>query len=637
MSPEQAAGKRREVGPRSDVYGLGVVLYELRAERRPFDFSGLSLAAACRLVTEQDVVAPGRVRPGLPRELDWIVQRALAKERDRRYASVADFLGDLRRFRRDEPVQAAPPGAGYVLRKFLRRHRTIAAAAGVVLATAAAAFVAVAAALVRARDAEAGERTRGAEATASATRAEAALQFLLDVFATASPDKTSKGRSVTMGEALDRAARDFERRFAEQPAILAALGRTIGRAYHGLGDYAAAERHLRGSLAVHRQSFPDRTEDLVRLHVDLAEVHLRGEQLASARAELERAEALFRAGRSSDRLRLVLRMQRGDLQLAEGDKALAAATLRDAVAELRRRFGDEDRDVLVGMNLLGGTLFASGDLEGAEPLFRAALEGCTAVKGEDHPDTLAAAMNLAMLLFSRKAPDAVSMTERVLQARRRVLGPDHADTLGVLVNLGGQHYMLGNLDAAMELWREGLANAGKLPREHPVVQTLLMNVATVERDRGNWAAASAACAEMLDVRRRTLGQAHERTLVALTMLADIHRNAGDLARADARFREALAIAQQAEPPDLPNVYRSQLGLGRTAAAAQQFEDSERALLWCRDHFDAATAKLAIKGMLVRVEPELAKLYAAWGRTDEAARYRAIVEDASWNERAGGTK
>ena len=633
MSPERLAGAAADADVRSDVWGLGVVLFEILAGRPPFAIDGSSVASA------QAAIAAGAPRPSaladLPVELDWIVQRALERDRERRYPSADALREDLRRFAGDQSLLAAPPSAVYRLRKLVRRHRAASVATIAAVVIALAAFVAVTTALVRTRRAEASEREGKEVARASATRAEAALSFLLDVFGTAAPGSSAKGRDLTMAEGLAIAAADFDRRFEDEPEIRMALGRAIGLAYLALGDLEPAEHHLRGALALYERHAGGDAAITAELRLDLVSLLTEHGDLDDALRELGLAEAVL-ARHADHRAGLTARVQRGRLLLRSGARDEAVAALRDAVVAFDRAGPGSERDALIATNLLAGALHERGELDAALPLYDRALHGLARLKGEEHPDTLAAMSNYALLLFSRRpSAESVAVLERVLTVRERVLGPEHFETLMVLASLGSQAYMLGDRATAATRWELALQRAStSLPREHPIRVSLLSNLAALRRDEGEFERAESLQREVLALRREQLGDDHEQARLAQIGLAEVLRFAGRFDEARAEYEACLTAVRAAEPEQVPNTYRCLLGLGRVAAAQQDFAAAETALIACRELYDRAVARLAVKSMLLRPERELLSLYEAWGRSGEAARYRKIVDDPRYEERAG---
>lgn len=270
MSPEQAGAETLDVDTRSDVYALGVMLYELLTGSTPLrseTVRGAALAEVQRLVREVVTERPSvrlerELRStgetpvphtkrhaethALPQvaevrgDLDWIVLRALEKERARRYGSASALAEDLRRHLEDEPVLARPPSALYQFRKAVKRHRTafmagLSVAAALVVATVVSVNLAV--------------RARAAEklATERLSASEAVPEFL--IYALRSPDPSKSGRDVRVVEVLDQAVAEARSRFATQPLMRARLLETLGQTYHGLGLYAEAAELL-GETAV---------------------------------------------------------------------------------------------------------------------------------------------------------------------------------------------------------------------------------------------------------------------------------------------------------------------------------------------------------------------------------------------------
>ena len=621
MSPEQVEGGETDV--RTDVYGLGVVLYELLAERRPFELEGMPLTAACRAIVERDAPAVRRDRPSLPPELDWIVARALRKDPGERYASVADLAADVDRCRRHEPVLAAPPGVAYRARKFVRRHRLAVAAGGIVLAVSIAAFVTTAIALVRTQHAEAAEREGRTAAEAANRRGTAALDFLLDVFASVNPSRD--GRDIKMVDALARTAKDFDARLAGAPRIRAELGRTIGLSFLGLGKLDEAETHLRTCLSGYEREFGRDHAKTVRVAANLVQVLLERGQLDEAETLQQRTDAACEALPADDSLRVGIVINRANLQRARGDKVGAAATLRPLVDRLMVAKPD-DRQTLVAMNLLAGVLHGLGKLDEAQPLYQAAVDGFAKRGEKDSPDALLALNNLGALRYSRGERETVlPLLEEVLATRRRVLGDSHPSTIGAMCNVASVHYGLGHFAPAAQGFRDALVAFGAYDKtdkdDQSVVQTLLANLATSERELEHLGEAIRLGERVLTVRTQKLGAGHDATLQTAAMVADAHRLARDFDRALAMFVDCRDRAQSASPPQWTNVYRAELGVARSLLGKADYAGAERSLLRCRELFDQAEGAAPVKGQLLRAEPLLVDLYLAWGKPEAAAHYR----------------
>ncbi|MBL8733455.1 MAG: tetratricopeptide repeat protein, partial [Planctomycetes bacterium] len=502
----------------------------------------------------------------------------------------------------------------------VRRHRVAVAAGAAVVLVTVGALIVVTQALLRTTAAEARERDGRTIAEAQARRAAAASDFLLDVFSAVDPGKD--GRDVKMADALARAARDSDARLASQPGLQSALGQTIGLAYFGLGMLDEAETHLRHSLAAAETGHGQHSPEVARVLVDLALVLQRRGRLKEADAALQRGEGIAATLPPTDFTTTAIATRRADLLRASGDREAARRLLEPLVAQMRATRGPHDRSTPVATTLLAGVLHELGQLEPAERLYREAFEGFVAVKGEDHPDSLTALNNLMMVQYSRgQRRELLPTLQRLLDVRRRALGDDHPDTIATLNNLAGVSYGIGEFDRAAPLYREAADRIREREgRAHPVYARILANLATAERELGQYDAAIRHAEEAFELRREAAGPSHEGTLMTQALLADCHRFAGHLDVALPMFEQVRELAAQATPPQLANLYRCDLGLGRGLLALQRFDAAEQALLRCRDRFAAADQAMAVKGQLVPPDANLHELYTRWGKPELAQRY-----------------
>jgi len=331
MSPEQVAGDPAELDTRSDVYALGVILYELLVGRLPYDLPRRSLPEAMRIIHEQEPARLGTIDRALRGDVETIVAKALEKEKDRRYQSAAELAADIRRFLRDEPIVARPSSAAYQLRKFARRNKALVggiAAVFVVLAVAA------------------GVSTwQAVRATKAKAQADAVNAFLQDVLGAVDPHEL-RGRDVTVRRGLDEAARKVAAgALDDQPEVEAAVRLSLGRTYRALGLFAESQPQLEAALDTRRRILGGTHPDTAHAMYELA----------------------------------LLRRERGDFAGAE-------SLHRDALAARRRRYGDDHLEVARSLVSLGGLLQAKGDLAGAEPLLREALEISKRAAGPDDPE-----------------------------------------------------------------------------------------------------------------------------------------------------------------------------------------------------------------------------------------------------------
>jgi len=352
MSPEQVLADPLEVDTRSDVYALGVILFELLAGSLPYKISR-QLHEAAQTIREEDPSPLGSISRTYRGDIETIVAKALEKDKARRYASAAELAADIRRYLNDEPIVARGPSATYQLGKFIRRHKAPVAAVAAVFA------VLIVGIIASNREAA---RARRAEQTA-----EAINDFLRnDLLAQASTAVQSRPDAKTdpdlkVRTALDRAAARITGKFEKQPLVEASIRQTIGATYSDLGLYADAQRQMERALELRRRALGEDHPDTLSTMHSVAELHrLQGKYV--------QAEPLFMK---------VLELQ-------------------------RRKLGKEHRDTLSTMNDLALLFLYQGKYAQAEPIFAEVLQGRRRVLGEQHLDTLSSMNDLAVLYRHRR-------------------------------------------------------------------------------------------------------------------------------------------------------------------------------------------------------------------------------------------
>jgi len=519
MTPSYAAPEqitRGEVTTATDVYALGVMLYELLAGTRPYSLVGTTAAEAERIVCETDPPLPSAAAPAararaLRGDLDTITMKALAKEPAHRYASAEALAADLRRHLDGLPVLARPATAGYRVRRFVRRHR-LGVAAGVAVALALVAGASVA--LWQAR-----------EARAEAERATAVSDFVVGLLN--APNAEVDGRDVRVADLLDRAAADLDSAFTGGPATEATLRHTLGMTYRSLALYDEAERQLERALAIRLRLVGPAHPDVAEIYGSLGRLYNVRGQYAAADSVLRLALAIARRhpGPADKRLGYILN-DLGNTQLELGDPAAAAVYWREALAIDERTLPEGHVDRLIAMENLALALYDGGDTTGGLGL----MSRQVAMLREHHPDndlTLGNSLaNYGSLLYGAgRREDAARLQREAVERFRRRHGDRHPDVAFALSNLGSTLGALGQLEESERLLRESAAIYGSVFGEayadHPDVGYPLVNLAKTLRDQRRYDEAEAAARRALAVFTTAFGADHPTTGRATTVLAEI--------------------------------------------------------------------------------------------------------------------
>ncbi|MEO0740444.1 MAG: serine/threonine-protein kinase [Bacteroidota bacterium] len=550
-APEQVRGEA--VTTATDVYALGLILYELLTGRRAYHFARTSAGEIERVICETEPLRPStavvrldddspplpvdttRLRRRLRGDLDTIVLKALAKDPARRYASAEALATDLRRHLAGQPIAARPATKRYRLVKWVRRNPAWAVAAVLVagLALVATVFAGV---VVRHNQLLAAERDR---VEREASRTEAVTEFLVGVFQVADPSE-SRGASVTAQELLDQGAQRLRTELADAPLVQAEVQGVVGRVYTNLGLYDQADSLLTAAV--------DQHEALMANGDPLA-----GDALA---------ENLERLG--------LLRYEQGvfDEAMAHLERALTLRlreTSPDALALARTR------------HLLGMLVHESGDLVRADSLFQASL----AVREEQAPpqDFAATLSSLGLLRSDAGTYDeAEPILQRALALQREHLGADHPETATTLYHLAQLYWTTGRLDEAEPLFRESLALSIQLFGPESASAALDYNqLGLVLVDQGRYDESEAAYEEALQIQRALFGDGHPDLSSTVLNLGALHFAQERYAEAEAAYREALRLDLAAFGNDHPYVAGDRVRLA-TLLIAQQQPDEAEALL-----------------------------------------------------------
>ena len=574
MSPEQAEGTGLNIDTRSDVYSLGVVLYELLAGALPFDpgtlreagieeirrsiredephrpstrIAALPAEAAAR-AAERRQMEVGALRRRVSGDLDWITMRALEKDPEHRYGSVAELADDIRRHLHHEPVLAGPPAMTYWLGKFARRHRAgtaFAAVISILLVAFAISMGVQSRRVARERDRANLEAERAARESVTTQQVS---DFLIGLFRTPSPGQ-ARGETITAREMLDRGAERVRTELSEQPQVQARLMQTIGTVYGQLGLY---ER----SLSLEQEALEIRLVALGENHAETAEsLHGVGSALyrlgenEDARAHLQRAlEVQERVLPPDDPAAATTLTRLASVYNSLGMYRESHSLSLRAAAIHEQAYGPEDFRVGQNLSWAGQMLGTLGELEEGVALGERALQILEKSLGPDHPDVAANVNGLAILNWRMKDYEAARpLFERALQMWEKNHGPEHPFTASGLNNLGRVLTDMGEYDAARERLEQAAALRERvLGPDHPDTATSILNLGRVRGLTGDLDQALALYERGLAIREDRLGPEHPLTAMALDGYAGVLRQAGQEEKAAELEARAAAIRAASE-------------------------------------------------------------------------------------------
>jgi serine/threonine-protein kinase len=657
-SPEQMRGEVLTTG--SDVYSLGIVLYELLCGHRPYAFAGGSprevVEAVCgrepeppsrRLQAEEGFVcargrrsaatpaavaaarrsSPERLERRLRGDLDAIALKALRKEPAERYASAEDLARDIERHRDGLPVEAHRRSRLYRGRKFVRRHR-----AGTVAASVAMLSLVVGAAAAAWQAAEArGERDR---ADAARTETEAALDRAQDVtgalaqiigagdpWAPGFQDTATARALLALGLARVEALEG-------QPGVQAALLDVLARVRASLGGLEEADALARRSLDLRLRSLGEEDPEVA------ASLNILGD-IARKRGRYHEAEALHREALDLQVHHLGPQHPEvagtlTDLALQiPGQRAEAEELSRRAVAIRRASLGAEHPLVASSLMVLGSIQRSRGNPAGAEAAYREALEIRRKVLGPEHPEVANSMVHLADLvqMYVDRTSRAESLYRQALDMQRRALGANHPARVHALGSLAELLSGRGEHAAAERLLREGLEirRAAFGPRHRAAAEGLGQLAAELRR-QGRLGEAERLLRESLTLWREAVGPDHFAVSGALSGIADVLVDGKRYDEAEALYLEALEIRRQAIGEEDAMVGLTLGSLGRLHALREEYARAESLYHRALDLFLPERTERSPNAR--RLHRELAEVYAAWGRDEEARKFRLLADGAA---------
>jgi serine/threonine protein kinase/tetratricopeptide (TPR) repeat protein len=601
MSPEQAEMSGLDIDTRSDIYSLGVLLYELLTSRTPFDHKELiaaGLDAMRRAIREKEPPRPStrlstmlhadlttvarqrhseppKLIHSLKGDLDWIVMKALEKDRVRRYETAHGLAIDIQRHLTNEPVAARPPSQLYRLQKMVRRNKVVFASACIVVAVLIGGLTASTWMFIR-------EKQARRQANTEARRSQQVALFLEEMLRGVGPSVALGRDTALLRDILDKTVERLAQDLKDQPEVQAELCNTIGEVYRALGQYRKAEEMLRGARVL-QSTLPGacRPDVATSLH-DLALVLRDQGKLPEAESLLRQALTVRRKIEGDEGPEGALCLNSLGLVLrSEGKLAEAEATHRQALAMQQKLLGRENLAVATSLNNLALVLREQGRFGQAEEASRESLRLNQKFLGQNDPAVAISLDNLAFVLRDAgKLDEAEALERQALAMGRKLFGNEHPAVATALNNLALVYSQGGKLIEAENLHREALAMRRKLlGNEHPETAASLNNLSLLLRQEGKLAEAETAEREALAIHSKLSGSESLSTATALNNLALVLRDRGNLAEAESCLRRALSTERQFlgdEHPSVAGSLRQLIEVLRREGKLAEIEELERA-------------------------------------------------------------
>jgi tetratricopeptide (TPR) repeat protein len=651
-SPEQVRGE--PVTTLTDVYALGVLLYELLTGQAPFRMKSASPLEVARLICEQEPARPSaasRHNPAaasldarsLRGDLDNIVLKAMSKEPARRYASLAQFSDDVRRYLDGYPVEAGGGAWRYRAGKFVKRHK-----AGVA-ATAAACVAIVGFGIAMGVLAH--------RAALERETAEREAQFLSSIYQASTPAE-ARGRPVNTLELLDRGVKRIDTELADNPEAQATMLDNLGEAYLNMGVYDRAEAVLRQAYDLRRRVLGDNNADTASALGDLATA-------IRLEARFDQAEPLFRRalavrtkllglrnsdttfamaslgeclylenkyGEAEELLRKALELEGGAINVsaattrnylaltvqARGDYEQAAQLLREAVDIDRRTEGADSPDFANSLHNLAGAELRAGDVLGAEAVEREDLDLRRRILGNDHPDLAYSLNNLGwILLQTGDLAGAESLLGEQLALVRRHFAPNSPRMVAPLDNWARVLQAKGDYAQAEDFYRQALALVQPKPAaSNWGAAQILANIGILQLDRGDYAGAERYARQALEMRRKLGGDENPEVATSLIDVGVARVFQGDAAGAEAFMRQGLDVRRKTLQPGNPDIIDAEVRLGDVLVREGKASESEAVLRQAVDQAEHPPFAL-LPWQIAEARSTLGECLLALGKPSEA--------------------
>jgi tetratricopeptide (TPR) repeat protein len=588
MSPEQAEMSGLDIDTRTDIYSLGVLLYELLTSATPFDAKELREAGYIqmqRIIRETEPLRPSTklntmgdaltdiarhrqsnpdLLPKLVRgDLDWIAMKTLEKDRTRRYETANELAMDIQRHLSDEPVSAGPPSVRYRLAKFVRRHRTGVAAGLLVAAAIMMGLVVSTTMYFQAEQARGREAAARAEAERQGKISQAVANFLTDdLFASVFRFHDSRG-DVSLPAVLSAAAMGLEDKFKGEPLVEASIREALGKAYRRRGEYEEAKRHLERAIELRRSQLGEEHPDTLKSMYNLALLYKEQNLYKEAETLYVRTlEGRCRVLGEEHRDTLKSMSDLASVYYYQKQYEKAEALLVKALEIGRRMLGEDDIQNQISMGWLAKVYREQGHNEQAEPLYVEMLEIRCRMLGKEYEKEVITGLVMKELI---KLYESWGKPEQANQHRAKLqhLSP----TL---------FFHAGNLDKYLQLWEawDTAPEREKAKKELPPEVKWMGELAEWYSRQGRYKEAESLYLERLEIQRRALGEEHQDTLASMSDLASMYCEQGQYDKVEPLLTKVLEISRRVLGEEHPDTLLSMNNLGALYQNQGRYNEAE---------------------------------------------------------------